>query len=143
MKQFKDFINEARTLPEFETIRANFTMVVLDGLYMVISGQLAHWSTSIYATHEALGEFYEALKDNLDQLVEAGIAVGYDTSQLRDFNLNIQGNDLETFESNLMSYRASVSETINICPPTMSTIEGHLASILKTIDTMSYKLSLS
>jgi len=79
MKQFKDFITEARQMPEFEAIRAQFNGVVIDGLTMVIRGQITHWTVKNYATHEALGEFYETLKEQLDHLVESGIAVGFST----------------------------------------------------------------
>lgn len=143
MKQFKDFLTEARQMPEFEAMRAQFNGVVIDGLTMVIRGQITHWTVKNYATHEALGDFYETLKGQLDHLVESGIAVGFTTDDLRDMNLSIQGNDLETFENQLMQYRASVVDAISACPTSMSAIEDILVSIQKTIDTMSYKLTLS
>jgi DNA-binding ferritin-like protein len=143
MKQFRDFISEARQMPEFEPIRPNISGVVIDGLNMVIRGQITHWNVKNYATHEALGDFYETLKEQLDHLVESCIAVGYDTNDLEQVNINVQGNDLQTFEIDLMQYRDSISETIAMMPTKFGSIEDILVSIQKTIDTMSYKLTLS
>lgn len=35
------------------------------------AAHLAHWATRSYAEHKALGEFYDALIDKVDDLVEA------------------------------------------------------------------------
>ena len=39
--------------------------------------QLAHWQTTSYSQHEALGEYYEKLNKLNDKLVETYQAVSY------------------------------------------------------------------
>ncbi len=39
-------------------------------LHCLTNVRMMHWSATRYSTHQALGEFYDELSDNIDQFVE-------------------------------------------------------------------------
>lgn len=142
MKKFKEFLTEARELPEFDAIRPMIVDVISNGLGMVIKGQVVHWSTNSLSHHEALSDFYMTLKDYIDNLAEASISVGFNVEDLVGMEIAVNDMSIQTFEEDLMAYRGLVTNTISYCGSEMSNIQDILTNIVSTIDTMSYKLTL-
>lgn len=49
----------------------SLTELVMDLLHSAIVTHIMHWQTTSYAQHVALGEFYQAIPDLVDAVVEA------------------------------------------------------------------------
>ena len=111
---------------------------ILTLLHAATNTHLLHWQTKSLAQHIALGEFYEALPDLIDDLVEATQGA---TGEIIQFPADYYP-PAENGLTELKELREYFVENRNVMPPD-SEIQNLLDNIAGQIDSTLFKLSLS
>ena len=113
------------------------TELVMDLLHSGIITHIMHWQTESYAAHKALGEYYEAIPDLVDAVVEA--YQGKTKIILRNFPVEMESYEsmtplayMEYLNQELMEGRALFGDD--------SEIQNLVDSIAELIDSTMYKL---
>jgi hypothetical protein len=111
--------------------------LVMDLLHSAIVTHIMHWQTTSYAAHVALGEFYQAIPDFVDAVVEA--YQGKNNVILMKFPIEMESyedmtplNYLEYLNQELMEGRGMFGDD--------SEIQNLVDSIAELIDSTIYKL---
>ena len=108
---------------------------ILTLLHASTNAHILHWQTKSFANHMALGEFYEALPDLIDALVEATQGV---TGQIIQFPADYYP-PAENGLQELKELREYFVDNRSVMPPD-SEIQNLLDSIGDQIDSTLYKL---
>ena len=75
MKDFLDFVNERISIVIPDEYPETSGVIDLS-FYMISQFHIYHLLSYSYSTHEAIGEFYAALSEQVDTLAESFIAIG-------------------------------------------------------------------
>lgn len=100
--------------------------------------QLYHWSTESYARHEALGAFYSALPDMLDELVES-----YQGEYGIVADINVPATRIPPHEEQLVTYFENMLKYVRIYRkklPQDDFLAHQYDDIEKTFTELLYKL---
>jgi DNA-binding ferritin-like protein len=108
---------------------------ILTLLHAATNTHILHWQTKSFAQHMALGEFYEALPDLIDALVEATQGV---TGEIIQFPADYYP-PAENGLTELKELREYFVENRDVMPPD-SEIQNLLDNIGDQIDSSLYKL---
>jgi hypothetical protein len=111
---------------------------ILTLLHASTNAHILHWQTKSFAQHMALGEFYEALPDLIDALVEATQGV---TGEIIQFPADYYP-PAENGLTELKELREYFVENRDVMPAS-SEIQNLLDNIAGQIDSTLFKLSLS
>lgn len=143
MKSFGDFINEAINVPEARDHDSHFNQVIAESMRLTTQAHVWHLMTKSYASHEAIGSFYEALTSHTDSLAEKYTATG--GKLVGQFNHVIQNKyDRVDVLNQLTVYRQLISDVIgSIEPSSLEGIKDELIAIQKLIDQTAYLLDLN
>ncbi len=108
---------------------------ILTLLHASTNAHILHWQTKSFAQHMALGEFYEALPDLIDALVEATQGA---TGEIIQFPADYYP-PAENGLTELKELREYFVENRDVMPPD-SEIQNLLDNIGDQIDSSLYKL---
>lgn len=108
---------------------------ILTLLHAASNTHILHWQTKSYAEHRALGEFYEALPDLIDELVEATQGA---TGEIIEFPVDYYPPAKDGL-TELQDLREYFQETRKVMPSD-SEIQNLLDNIGEQIDSSLYKL---
>jgi len=113
----------------------NMGSFILTLLHSATNTHILHWQTKSFAEHMALGEFYEALPDLIDNLVEATQGA---TGEIIEFPVDYYppAKDGLTELEELREYFVQERHVM----PADSEIQNLLDSIADQIDSTLYKL---
>jgi len=142
MKSFQQYISESIDVPGAVNAEAAIKVVISKCLIATVGIHLEHWKTFNEARHEALGEFYTAINEQLDSLAEMSMGIGINLRS--NFVFGHQFTTEEDFVSVLANIRSSIVDALNITSTTeLQSINDCLVTIQQSIDTLAYKLDLS
>jgi DNA-binding ferritin-like protein len=134
---FKRFLSEA---DESEVTEVNY---ISFALYAIAQLHIFHWLTRNGTEHEALGEFYEGLQEELDGFVERFMGKYGDLPEdTESFEFTFEFSE-EALKDIIMELDDLTSEVIQEFDETddASVIDA-LVDIKELIDTLRYKLRL-
>lgn len=142
MKTFQEYMNESIDVAGAKNSTTAIKDVISKCLIATVGIHLEHWKTFNEARHEALGEFYTNLNEQLDSLAEIALGIGIDLRS--DFSFTHTFTTQEDFVSFLTVLRDSINQALNMTSTTeLQSVNDCLISIQKSIDTLAYKLDLS
>ena len=98
-----------------------------------------HWSTSSYAAHKALGEYYEAIPDLVDTVVEAYQGCYGLVGRFQARMDNPRGKGQEALVSYFEDQKDYVEKTRKRLPD-RSELQNEIDAIAALIDSTLYKL---
>jgi len=98
---------------------------------------LAHWKTTSYSQHMALGDFYDAIIDHIDGLVESFQG---DFGLIGDVALNAAPKKIEILSHLKQEIEWIKSNRENIAKDNCS-LENQIDSLIQTYQTTIYKLT--
>lgn len=143
MKSLHQFITEAIQVPEARDHDSQLNMVLAESMRLTTQAHVWHLLTKSFASHEAIGSFYEALTSHTDSLAEKYLATG--GKLVGQFNHVIQNKyDRVDVLNQLTVYRQLISDVIgSIEPSSLEGIKDELIAIQKLIDQTAYRLDLN
>ena len=115
----------------------SLTELVMDLLHSAIVTHIMHWQTTSYAQHVALGEFYQAIPDLVDAVVEAyqgknNVILSKYPVEMESYEDMTPLNYLEYLNQELIEGRGMFGDD--------SEIQNLVDEIADLIDTTIYKL---
>lgn len=126
-------LNEARKL---DNLRASFLGTLLHSISRVLELHLLEKS---YVNHVALGELYESLVDNIDELVEIDLGQNGYVNGYVDENNELWSTDPLTYLNNLVGF-ININKNKIYNEVDNSSIFTKLDDIIKIIDMTIYKI---
>ena len=108
-------------------------------LCTAIAAHFMHWSTSSYAAHKALGEYYEAIPDLVDAVVEAYQGCYGLVGRFQARMDNPRGKGQEALVSYFEDQKAYVEKQRKNLPD-RSELQNEIDAIAALIDSTLYKL---
>lgn len=126
-------LNEARKL---DNLRASFLGTLLHSISRVLELHLLEKS---YVNHVALGELYESLVDNIDELVEIDLGQNGYVNGYVDENNELWSTDPLTYLNNLVGF-ININKNKIYNEVDNSSIFTKLDDIIKIIDITIYKI---
>jgi hypothetical protein len=141
MKTFHQYMTESIDVAGAKNSTNVIKDVISKCLITTVGIHLEHWKTFNEARHEALGEFYINLNEQLDSLAEIALGIGIDLRS--DFAFTHTFTTQEDFIDFLPGLRDRVNQALNVTSTTeLQSINDCLVAIQKSIDTLAYKLEL-
>jgi hypothetical protein len=142
MKSFSHYLNERIALLQQMSMPAT-TLAIATSFTLITQFHIFHLLTRSHAEHEAIGEFYKGLGEPLDCLAEAFIGLGgaikvpHTQGPTTDYSPG-------TVIRLLNLYRASISDALaETNSPQLQSLNDHLVTIQKLVDSLLYKLGLN
>lgn len=133
--KFRNYVNE-----DISNINdSNIGNIITYSLYMVAQTHLWHLKTTKAQEHIVLGEFYEILQNDVDELAERFIAQGGIINSL-NIELNVDYILQNTIEI-LGQFRDNITSAISSNPEMASLVDA-LTDIQEHIDRTLFKLNL-
>lgn len=114
-------------------------------LCMVTQAHIWHWQTKTYASHKALGEFYEGLQGTVDELAEIFFGAGGSFSfRQHQTTVNFVSIDdviinLKKFKAGLVKTQAELMKEENA---PLHSAGDKILEIVQSVDKLLYLLTL-
>jgi len=110
---------EAKKLDDNVKLSTLTVEAISDSLSMVTQAHVWHWQTKEYAAHKALGDFYESLQSDVDELAEVFMGSGgklpnIKAQEIVQFDKSNAINLLTTFKNKLNDTQATFMEKDNV-----------------------------
>lgn len=136
---FKRFINEKTYLPEINDNSLGEKIILL--LNDVSQFHIWHWLAKSGQKHVVLGEFYESLTEELDELTEMFIATGGVLKPISTTLMTEYSDELVL--AKFAELRVRISDCIAMFDqPDFRSIQDELIEIQELIDKTMYKFDL-
>lgn len=143
MKSLNQFINEAISVPEYRDSDSQIVSVIASAMRLTIQAHVWHLLTKSYSSHEAIGDFYETLTEQIDTLAEQYLATGGTLTGSSDMTIEYN-YDRTSVLTQLTDFRSGLSSTItSLDSSATESIKDTLIAMQKLVDKTAYLLDLN
>ena len=113
-------------------------------LFMITQTHFWHWQTKSYASHTALGNYYETLQEKVDEVAEAFMGSGGDfkstpSGEFKPFSKDVAVKELNNFKSTLAGYETTLMQDEN---KNFHGVGDKILEIVQETDKLLYLLTL-